>query len=386
MSHSLKMGLIGGGPGAFIGDVHVKAARLDGGVDLVAGVFSRDSAKSRQAGRSYGLADERIYPDIAGMIAAEQALPEDERIDFVAIATPNDSHFPIARAFVEAGFHVMCEKPMTRSTGEARQLHELVNRSAVVFALMHNYTGYPMVKLARDMIRAGDLGALRKIVVQYPQGWLSTALEQTGQKQAEWRTDPARSGAAGCLGDIGTHAANLAEYITGLQITHVCAEVTTFVPGRRLDDDVSCLLRFGPDVRGILHASQIAAGEENALRIAIHGEQASLSWCQQQPDVLMLTPLDSPPQIWKRGNPWVGQKSPAADRATRLPAGHPEGYLEAFAAVYHNFCDTLRARKHGRHPEALVQDFPGIEEGLRGMRFIETVLKSAHSEVKWIEF
>ncbi len=386
MSHSLKMGLIGGGPGAFIGDVHVKAARLDGGVDLVAGVFSRDSAKSRQAGRSYGLADERIYPDIASMIAAEQALPEDERIDFVAIATPNDSHFPIAKAFIEAGFHVMCEKPMTRSTNEARELHELVSRSPAIFALMHNYTGYPMVKLARDMIGAGDLGALRKIVVQYPQGWLSTALEQTGQKQAEWRTDPARSGAAGCLGDIGTHAANLTEYITGLQITHICAEVMTFVPGRRLDDDVSCLLRFGPDVRGILHASQIAAGEENALRIAIHGEQASLSWCQQQPDVLMVTPLDSPPQIWKRGNPWVAQKSPAAARATRLPAGHPEGYLEAFAAVYHNFCDTIRAQKNGRQPETLVQDFPGIDEGLRGMRFIETVLKSAHSEVKWIEF
>jgi predicted dehydrogenase len=278
LQRTLKMGMVGGGPGAFIGEVHRKAARMDGQVEIVAGAFDIDPKKSKQMGQELYLNPQRAYTDYQAMIEGELALPEGERIDFVTVCTPNNWHFPIASAFLKAGFHVMCEKPMTMTVQEAKELKKLVQKSGKVFGLMHNYTGYPTVKLAKDMVKAGDLGEIRKIVVRYPQGWLATALEKTGNQQASWRTDPKQSGGSGCGGDIGTHAENLAEYITGLKITHLCAELTTFVPGRRLDDDVNCLVKFDNGAKGVLHASQISVGEENGLAIWIYGTQGGLEW------------------------------------------------------------------------------------------------------------
>jgi predicted dehydrogenase len=318
------------------------------------------------------------------MVDNERKLPAGTKVDFVAIVTPNNSHFPIARALLEAGFHVMCEKPMTFTTREARDLQTLVRRSGKVFGLMHNYTGYPMVKLARDIVRAGDLGDIRKIVVQYPQGWLSVPLENTGSMQAIWRTDPAQSGAAGALGDIGTHAENLSEYITGLKITQVCADLTTFVKGRKLDDDCNCLLRFDNGAKGVLHCSQISAGEENNLAIWVHGSARSLHWHQEHPNELYVREVNGPALIYRRGNPYISTKSPAAGRATRLPFGHPEAFVEAFANVYCNFTDTLRAVLGGGKPDPMAEDFPNVDDGLRGMCFIETALASAKSSEKWV--
>lgn len=379
----LNMGMVGGGPGAFIGEVHLKAARMDGGIDVVAGVFSRSPEKSRETGRRLLLDAGRVYGSYEELIEKERRLPEGKRVDFVSIVTPNNSHFPIAKALLQAGFHVMCEKPMTFTTAEARELQALVKSSGKVFGLMHNYTGYPMVKLARDIVRAGELGELRKIVVQYPQGWLSAPSENAGNKQAVWRTDPAQSGAAGALGDIGTHGENLSEYITGLKITHVCSDLTTFVKGRRLDDDCNCLLRFEKGVRGLLHVSQISAGEENNLAIWIYGEQKGLEWHQENPNTLSVKEVNGPVLVYRRGNPYIAAKSPAAGRATRLPFGHPEAFIEAFANVYCNFADTLRAALAGRKPDPLALDFPDVDDGLRGMLFIETVLASSKSSDKW---
>ena len=355
---TLRMGMVGGGPGAFIGDVHRRAACLDGDVELVAGAFSASSSKSRRKGRELGLSRARTYGSYLDMVERERALPEDQRIDFVSVVTPNHMHCPVATAFLEAGFHVVCDKPMTLDVAEARRLKQVVARSRRVFALTHNYTGYPMVKLARDLIRQGDLGRLRKVVVQYPQGWLSTRLEQAGLKQAEWRTDPTRSGAAGCIGDIGTHAENLVEYITGLKIVELCADLTTFVRGRRLDDDGSVLLRLQRGVRGVLLASQIAVGEENGLAIWVYGEEKGLVWHQEDPNRLTLQSQDRPLEIWSRGQGYVEARSPAAARATRLPSGHPEAFLEAFANVYRNAADTIRARRARTRPDPLARDFP----------------------------
>ncbi len=382
-NRKLQMGLIGGGPGAFIGDVHAKAARMDGGIELVAGAFSRDAQKSKQKGRELLLEENRSYGSIQEMIEKESKLPEGKRIDFVAITTPNNSHFAIARDFLQAGFHIMCEKPMTFNSDEAKELRQLVKKTGKVFGLMHNYTGYPMVKLARDLARGGELGKIRKIVVQYPQGWLATPLEQTGQTQAAWRTDPAQSGGAGSIGDIGTHAENLAEYITGLKITHMCADLTTFVSGRRLDDDGNCLLRFDNGAKGLLHVSQISIGEENGLAIWVYGEHKGLEWHQEHPNYLYVKSPDGPEQVWKRGNGYVAAKSPAAARGTRIPSGHPEAFLEAFANNYCNFADTLRAHLRNEKPDPLALDFPSVDDGVRGMLFIETVLESAKSEKKW---
>lgn len=379
LERKLRMGMVGGGPGAFIGEVHRKAARMDGQIELVAGCFDIDPEKSRSMAPVLCLDPERVYGDYKNMIKEEYALPEDERIDFVTVCTPNNWHYPIARDFLKAGFHVMCEKPMTFSVREARALKKLVDDSGLVFGLMHNYTGYPMVKLARDMVRKGDLGEIRMVRVQYPQGWLATKLEDTGQMQAAWRTDPKQAGAAGCLGDIGTHCENLCEYVTGLRIAGVCADLTTFVPGRQLDDNVSVLLRFNNGARGILHASQVSVGEENNLAIWVHGEKASLEWHQEHPNYLYVRGPDGPEQVWKRGNDYVAKKSSAAKRATRLPHGHPEAFLEAFANIYRNFADTLRASLEGK-----ATDFPKVDDGLRGMLFIDTVLKSAKSiRQKW---
>ncbi len=386
LNRKLKMGMVGGGPGAFIGEVHRKASRLDGGIELVAGAFDINPRKSKQMGRELGLNPKRVYGTYSQMIDGELKLAEGERIDFVSITTPNNWHFPIARDFLNAGFHIMCEKPMTISAKEAKDLQKLVRKSRKVFGLMHNYTGYPMVKLARDMVHNDELGKIRKVVVRYPQGWLATALERTGQMQAAWRTDPKQSGGAGCMGDIGTHCENLSEYITGLKITQICADLTIFVKGRRLDDDGNCLLRFNNGARGILHASQISIGHENDLAIWVYGEQKSLEWHQEHPNYLYVKEMNGPVQVWCRGNPYVAAKSPAAGRATRLPSGHPEAFFEAFANTYCNFADTLRARLTRTKPDPLALDFPDVNDGLRGMLFIETVLASAKSRQKWTAF
>ncbi len=386
LNRKLRYGMVGGGPGAFIGEVHRKAASLDYGIELVAGAFSIVPEESIQMGKELNLDSKRVYRDYEEMIEKEKNLPEDQRIDFVSITTPNNWHFPIARDFLKAGFHVLCEKPMTINSEEAKELKKIVDETGLIFGLMHNYTGYPMVKLARDLCRGGELGEIRKIVVQYPQGWLATALEQTGNMQASWRTDPKQSGGAGCMGDIGTHAENLAEYITGLKMTHICADLTIFVPGRKLDDDGNCLVKFDNGAKGVLHASQISIGEENNLAIWIYGDKKSLEWHQEHPNYLYVKELDGPVQVWRRGNDYVARKSPAAARATRLPSGHPEAFLEAFANIYVNFADTVRARILGEEPDELALDFPKVEDGLRGMLFIETVLESAKSDAKWTPF
>jgi predicted dehydrogenase len=383
LNRKLKMGMVGGGPGAFIGEVHRKAARMDGGIKLVAGAFDIVPKKSKQMGRELHLDRKRVYRTYEEMIDSELKLPESERIDFVSITTPNNWHFPIARDFLRAGFHVMCEKPMTFNVKEARALKEIVKKSRKVFGLMHNYTGYPMVKLARDMAREGELGKIRKIVVQYPQGWLSTPLEKTGQQQASWRTDPKQSGGSGCMGDIGTHAENLSEYITGLKIREICADLTKFVKGRRLDDDGNCLLRFNNGARGVLHASQVSVGEENNLAIWVYGEEKGLEWHQEHPNYLYVKEPDGPVQVWMRGNGYVAARSSAAARATRLPPGHPEAFIEAFANNYCNFADTVRAKMTRTKPDPLALDFPNVNDGLRGMLFIKNVLASTKSKQKW---
>jgi len=381
----LRMGMVGGGPGAFIGEVHRKASRIDGHIELVAGAFDINPEKSRQLGAELGLEPARIYADYKEMILKESALPKDKRIDFVSVATPNNWHFPIAKAFLEAGFNVMCEKPMTMSVAEAIELQGVVKKSGKTFGLMHNYTGYPMVKLARDLVKAGRLGILRKIVVCYPQGWMAKPIEKAGQMQASWRTDPKQSGAAGCIGDIGSHCENMAEYISGLKITELCADLTSFVEGRRLDDDGNVLLRFENGVKGVLHCSQISISEENGLSLWLYGSEGGLEWHQEHPNQLLFKPQDKPVEIWSRGNPYVAQASPAAARGTRVPAGHPEGFLEAFANIYANFAETILQKENGKQLDEIALDFPSVEEGLRGLAFIEACVASAKDGSKWIK-
>ena len=381
----IRMGMVGGGPGAFIGEVHRKAVGLDGNIELVAGAFDINPRKSKQMGRVLNLNPKRIYSDYKTMIEKELALPEVQRIDFVTVATPNNWHFPIARDFLKAGFHVMCEKPMTLTAKEALELKKVVKESRKVFGLMHNYTGYPMVKLAKDMVAQGDLGKIRKVVVYYKQGWLARDIEKSGQKQAAWRTDPKQSGVAGCMGDIGTHAANLAEYMTGLKIRELCADLTTFVKGRRLDDDGCVLLRFNKGAKGVLHASQISIGEENNLAIWVYGENKSLEWHQEDPNHLIVNEPDKAKSVWFRGNDYVAAKSPAAARCTRLPAGHPEAFFEAFANNYLNFTETVRAKVNRKKADPLALDFPSVKEGVRGMQFIENVVASSRKGAKWVK-
>ena len=383
LDRTLKMGMAGGGPGAFIGDVHRRAALLDGGVELVAGAFSSSLRRSRARGRELGLQPARAYGSLAGLIDGELALPPGERVDFVSIVTPNHLHFPMAEALLAARLHVVCEKPMTLDVAEARRLRKLVAESGCAFGLMHNYTGYAMVKLARDLVRSGELGKLRKVVAEYHQGWLATPLERTGMKQARWRTDPRQAGAAGAFGDIGTHAAHLAEYVTGQRIAAVSADITSFVPRRKLDDDAGVLLRFDGGARGVLSASQVAVGEENGLSLRVYGERGGLCWRQEDPDVLLVASLDGPQQTWRRGQDQVAERSAAADRAARLPAGHPEGFIEAFANVYANICATIRARIAGEQPDPMARDYPTVEDGVRGMLLVEAVVRSARSREKW---
>lgn len=372
------MGMVGGGRGAFIGAVHRMAAQLDGGIELVCGALSSDPERARASGRDWFLAEDRCYGSYREMLERESE--RDDRMDFAAIVTPNHLHYEVASAALERGFHVMCDKPMTLDVGEAERLVEQVERSGLLFGLTHNYTGYPLVKEARRRVRAGDLGTIRKVVVEYPQGWLATALETTGQKQAEWRTDPARAGAAGAMGDIGTHAANLAEYVTGLEIESVCADLTTFVEGRRLDDDGNVLVRFAGGARGVLYASQVSVDDENALALRVYGERGGLEWRQEEPNTLIVKSTERPRQVVRTASHGLGEE---AARNTRLPAGHPEGFLEAFANLYRAFAQAIDARLRGVEPPPGADDVPGVHDGLRGMRFIEAVVKSSQSDQKW---
>ena len=377
----LRYGMVGGGIDAFIGAVHRMAANLDGQIELVAGCFSSDPEKSRRSGEALHLSPARVYADFREMAEREAALPESERIDFVSVVTPNFMHAPVASEFLERGFHVVCDKPMTLTLEEALALRETVRKTGKLFVLTHNYTGYPMVKEARDIVRRGDLGTIVKIVAEYPQGWLMDQIEATGQKQAAWRTDPARAGASCCLGDIGTHAENLGRYITGLEIESLCADFTTFVPGRPLEDDANLLLHYKGGARGILHASQISAGEENHLNIRVYGTKGALEWNQEQPNELKFQPKDEPARILRRSNAYL---SAAAKKCTRLPAGHPEAFIEAFANIYLEAVAAIRDRLDGK--PAGDYDFPTVDDGVYGMAFLATAVQSAHSDVKWTPF
>lgn len=377
------MGMVGGGKGAFIGEVHRKAAALDGYIELVCGAFSSSPEKSRATGEELFLPEDRAYGSFEEMIKKEKELPEGERMDFVSIVTPNHVHFPPAKLALENGFHVVCDKPMTVNLKEAKELASLVEDTGLLFALTHNYTGYPMVKQARQMVEEGDLGEIRKIVVEYPQGWLATKLEEEGNKQASWRTDPEKAGPAGAMGDIGTHAENLAEYVTGLQISELCADLSTFVKGRQLDDDGNVLLRFGNGAKGVLHASQISVGEENSLKLFVYGEKGGLEWHQEEPNTLYVKHQGQPEEKYRTGNPYIGEN---ATRNTRLPAGHPEGFIEAFANVYRNFALALGSRLSGEEPSSEHLDFPTVDDGVRGIAFIDTLIKSNKSDKKWTKF
>ncbi len=376
----IRMGMVGGGQGAFIGGVHRIAAALDQQIELVCGAFSSDPERSRASGQDFFLPEARCYADFETMMAEEAKLPEGDRMDFVAVVTPNHVHFPAAKAALEAGFHVLSDKPATFDLEEAKALAALVKKTGLQYGLTHNYTGYPMVKQAREMVRTGKLGKIRKVVVEYPQGWLATALEKEDQKQAAWRTDPKRSGAAGCIGDIGTHAENLAEYITGLRIKELAADLTAFVDGRLLDDDGNILLRFEGGAKGILHASQISVGEENALNIRIYGEKGGIEWHQMEPNTLLVKHLDQPTQIYRTGGAYLSESAAAH---SRIPAGHPEGYLEAFANIYRNFAAQLSARLSGEPAPDQTHDYPTIEDGVRGMAFIEAVVQSSQNNAAW---
>ncbi|GAB3808783.1 Gfo/Idh/MocA family oxidoreductase [Spirosoma humi] len=376
------MGMVGGGLDAFIGAVHRRAAAFDGEIELICGCFSASPDKSKATGHALYLPEDRIYASFQEMIEREKALPEGERMDFLTIVTPNHMHFPPAKMALENGFHVMCDKPMTLNLAEAKELAAIVEKSGLVFGLTHNYTGYPMVKEARDMVRSGKLGKIRKVVVEYPQGWLSKDEEHNDYKQAIWRTDPARSGAAGCMGDIGTHAENLAEYVTGLQIAELCADLTSFVPGRQLDDDGNVLLRFDSGAKGVLHASQIANGEENSLKIYVWGELGGIEWHQMEPNTLKYKTQEGQRII----RPNVGSLSASASAHWRLPAGHPEGFFEAFANLYRNFAYAVKAHMEGREADP-IYDFPKAADGVRGLAFIDTVIASSQDDsTKWTKF
>lgn len=375
--------MVGGGPGSFIGAVHRIAAIMDGEAELVCGAFSRDPEKSKAAGESLYLNPERVYATFQEMMEKEKNLPEEERMDFVSIVTPNHVHFEPAKMALENGFHVVLDKPMTLTLQETKDLKKIIDKSGLYFCLTHTYTGYPMVKQAAQMVKDGVFGKIRKIYVEYPQGWLSKPVENTDNKQASWRTDPQQSGVAGCMGDIGTHAFNMAEYVSGLQVTEMCADLHIFVEGRQLDDDGSVLLRFNNGAKGVLTASQIAAGEENNVKIRVYGEKGGIEWQQEDCNTLRVKWLEKPMEIYRTGTKYVGA---LASHNSRTPAGHPEGYLEAFANHYRNFALCVQAKRRGEEPKKEWLDFPGTEDGLRGMAFIENVVKSSESSQKWLSF
>ena len=378
--------MIGGGLDAFIGAIHRMAAGIDGMIELSCGALSAHTETAIASGKHLLLPPDRIYTNYKEMIEREAALPEGERMDFVTIVTPNFVHFDPAMMALEHGFHVVVEKPMTFTLEEAKQLEQKAREKNLLLCLTHTYSGYPMVKQARAMFQQGVFGKIRKVWVEYPQGWLSKLSEREGNAQAAWRTDPGKSGKAGCMGDIGTHAAHLAEYISGLQITHLCADLQIMVPGRALDDDGNVLLRFNNGATGVLMASQVAAGEENALKIRVYGEKGGIEWAQQEPNTLIVKWLDQPTQLLRAGGNFGDRLSSFAVKNCRTPAGHPEGYLEAFANIYKNFALTLSARLEGTTPSAEALDFPTAADGIRGMAFIDNVVASSASEQKWTNF
>lgn len=386
MKRKLKMGMVGGGKDAFIGAIHRLAANMDGQVELVCGALSINPDIAKDSGESLFLPANRIYLIYDEMIKKEAALPEGERMDFVTIVTPNFAHFAPAMMALDNGFNVVIEKPMTFTLDEAKQLQKKVEDTGLLLCLTHTYSGYPMVKQAKAMVNDGVLGKIRKIYVEYPQGWLSKLSEREGNAQAAWRTDPKKSGKSGCMGDIGTHAAHLAEYITGLKITKLCADLNVVVEGRALDDDGAILLKFDNGASGVLIATQVAAGEENNLKIRVYGEKGGLEWMQQEPNTLLVKWLDQPTQILRAGGNYGDRLSNFAVHNCRTPGGHPEGYLEAFANIYRNFALSLSAKLDGKKPSAEELDFPKVEDGVRGMAFIDNVVRSAQSTEKFISF
>jgi predicted dehydrogenase len=382
-NRKLRMGMIGGGKDAFIGAVHRLALNMDGQIELVAGALSVTPETAVASGHLLYLDEERIYTDYKIMLEKEAAMPANRRLDFVSIVTPNFVHFDPAMMALDKGFNVVIEKPITFSLEQAKQLQEKVTATGLSLLLCHTYTGYPMVKQAKQLLQSGALGKIRKVYVEYPQGWLSTLLEKTGQAQASWRTDPKKSGAAGSMGDIGTHAFNLAEYVTGLEVTGICAQLNIVVEGRMLDDDGAAFLKFNNGATGVLMATQIAAGEENNVKIRVYGEKGGIEWKQEDANTLLVKWLDKPTEIYRTG---TGYLNSFASHNSRTPAGHPEGYLEAFANLYRNFSLTLKAKLSNEEPKPEWLDYPSVKEGIRGMAFIENVVKSGQSDEKWIEF
>ncbi|MBP3944234.1 Gfo/Idh/MocA family oxidoreductase [Sphingobacteriaceae bacterium WQ 2009] len=388
MKRKLRMGMVGGGKDAFIGAVHRIAANMDGKIELVCGAFSINPAVNKESAEELFIPQDRCYANFEEMITKERELPEGERMDFLTIVTPNFVHYAPAKMALENGFNVVIEKPMTISLEEAISLKEAVERTGKTLCLTHTYSGYPLVKQAKAMVQEGYFGKIRKIVVEYPQGWLSQLTEREGNAGAAWRTDPKKSGRSLAMGDIGTHAAHLAEYVTGLKIQEVCADLTSFVEGRTLDDDGSVLLRFENGAKGVLMASQISAGEENALRIRIYGEKGGLEWANEDPNNLIIKMTGQPRQLFRTGNAYQAPftLSSFATHNTRIPAGHPEGLLESFANIYRNFALTVSAKLEGRAPTAEELDFPNVDDGVRGMAFIETVVNNNESNEKWTKF
>jgi predicted dehydrogenase len=380
MKRKLRMGMVGGGLTSFIGPVHRKAAGIDGEIELVCGAFSVVPGESKETGAALYLNPKRVYETYQEMFEKEKNLPPDQRIDFVSVVTPNHVHFGPSKMALESGFHVLVEKPIAFSLEEAKELQKLVSKTGLILGLTHTYTGYPLVKEARHMVATGKLGKIRKVFVEYPQGWLSTLLEGTGNMQASWRTDPKQSGMGGAIGDIGTHAANLAEYITGAKITEVCAMLNAVVKGRKLDDDSSMLLKFDNGASGVLLATQVAAGEENNLNIRVYGEKGGLEWKQMEPNTMIVKWLDKPTEVIRAGQKYLSDNAKAF---TRTPAGHPEGYLEAFANIYRAFSKAVRDYKPGKKINAAKYDFPDVEDGVRGMKFVQTAVKSSNSTRKW---
>lgn len=383
MNRKLRMGMVGGGKDAFIGAIHRLAANMDGLIELSCGALSINPEIAKDSGKWLFLPEERTYLTFDEMITKESKLPADQRIDFVTIVTPNFAHFAPAMMAMDHGFHVVVEKPIAISLDEAKQLKKKQEETGMLLCLTHTYSGYPLVKQAKQMVKNGDLGKIRKVYVEYPQGWLSKLTEREGNAQAAWRTDPKKSGKAGSIGDIGTHAAHLAEYITGLKITEICADLNIMVPGRALDDDANVLLHFENGAAGVLMVSQVAAGEENALKIRVYGEKGGIEWAQHEPNTLIVKWLDQPTQILRAGGGYKGILSDIALSNCRTPGGHPEGYLEAFANIYRNFALTLSARIDGTKPNEFNLDYPGVEDGIRGMAFIDNVVASAASKEKW---
>jgi predicted dehydrogenase len=386
MNRKLRMGMVGGGKDAFIGAIHRLAANMDGLIELCCGALSINPEIAKDSGASLFLPEHRTYLTYDEMITKESQLPASERMDFVTIVTPNFAHFAPAMMALDHGFHVVIEKPIAFTLDEAKQLHQKVQETGLTLCLTHTYSGYPLVKQARAMVADNVFGKIRKVWVEYPQGWLSKLSEREGNAQAAWRTDPKKSGKAGCMGDIGTHAAHLAEYITGAQITQLCADLNAMVEGRMLDDDGNVLLQFSNGARGVLMASQVAAGEENALKIRIYGEKGGLEWAQHDPNTLLVKWLDAPTQILRAGGNYGDRLSKYAIHNSRTPGGHPEGYLEAFANIYRNFALTLSAKIDGTTPTPEMLDFPNTNDGLRGMAFIDNVVASGASEQKWTPY